>query len=460
MKPSDDLGVGLGFFPPDSASLWQWGNRDGTVDTPNGKRPNPLRYYRSHQNASYFSLLGAAGYRLAPWISVGVGFQWMLVVYEAKTWSTPVSALDPQSDVRGDLFGRDLFVPGVIASLHLTPFDFLDVVLGFKWSDRVKSKVKLDLTTGAFGAGELFQYQDASSGGIAAVGSSIPTTTPNQPGVVDSPPIWAPQLTLALRFADRLKPRPNDWAAAKRAAGDAVEDAMETERWDLEVDVVYYLTSVHDRAQFTTRDARLKLRTIDANGVLGEIDASPGDCLQRDPVTNNCVGDRLVRTELGGEDQLTVRAGGDYNLLPGLLALRAGVSYETRGQDPSTLNVLGYMLGRTGLHAGLTLRVAGKTDISIGYAHFIHENVRLQVNDSIPASRYPPAYRMAQYNFRPGAGVADLAGQGAQNGGFDGTAGVEVPNAGLDYEVGPYFVNAGSFFYHLDALSLSVAQHF
>ena len=66
MKLSDDLGVGLGFFPPDVATLSQWGNRDGTIDTPNGKRPNPLRYYRSYQGASYFSLLAAAGYRLAP----------------------------------------------------------------------------------------------------------------------------------------------------------------------------------------------------------------------------------------------------------------------------------------------------------------------------------------------------------------------------------------------------------
>jgi hypothetical protein len=143
-KISDDLGVGIGFFPPDSSSLFQWGNRDGTVDTPNGLRPNPLRYLRSAQNVSYFSVLGAAGYRIAPWISVGVGLQWMLVIYEATTWTTPTSGLDPESDVRGDLFGRDLFVPGVIASVHLQPFDFLDVVVGAKWSDRVKSKVKLD----------------------------------------------------------------------------------------------------------------------------------------------------------------------------------------------------------------------------------------------------------------------------------------------------------------------------
>ena len=122
----------------DNEALWE-GLRDGTIDTPDGKRPNPLRYYRSHQNVSYFSLLAAAGYRIAPWLSVGAGLQWMMVIYESTTWTTPISALDPESDVRGDLFGRDLFVPGVIASAQFQPIDALDIVVGFKWSDRVKS---------------------------------------------------------------------------------------------------------------------------------------------------------------------------------------------------------------------------------------------------------------------------------------------------------------------------------
>lgn len=460
MRLSDDLGVGIGFFPPDSHGLFQWGNRDGTVDTPNGRRPNPLRYYRSHQNATYFSILGAAGYRLAPWVSVGFGFQWMLVVYEATTWTTPVSALDPESDVRGDLFGRDLFVPGIIASVHLKPLDYLDVVLGFKWSDRVQSNVKLDITTGAFGTGDTFQFNDASSGQVATVGSSIPTTANNVPGEVDSPPIWVPQLTLAVRYSDRLKPPFNDLAAAHKAAGKTVEDHMATERWDVELDVIYYFTSVYDRAQFTTGNTQIELLTVDPNGIMASIPASPGDCLERDPQTNNCIGDRLVKTDYGGKDQMTFRLGGEYNVLPGVLALRTGVSHELRGQEPSDLNVLNYMLSRTGLHAGLTLRVADKTDISVGYAHFIHENVFLQVFDDEATSRYPVRYRTAEYNFRPGNGVEDMNGNGAELGGFDGTAGVEIPNADLAYEEGPFYVNAGGYRFSLDVLSLSFTQHF
>jgi long-subunit fatty acid transport protein len=168
----------------------------------------------------------------------------------------------------------------------------------------------------------------------------------------------------------------------------------------VEADVVYYFTSVYDKQQYTTRDAQLTLRTIDPKGVIGSIPASPGDCLKRDPITNNCLGDRVVRTDLGGKNQFTVRAGGDYNLLPGLLALRAGVSYEAPGQSPATLNVMNYMLSRTGVHLGFTVRVAGKTDISFGYAHFFQENVELQVYNGQAVSAYPPNYRTAQYHFR------------------------------------------------------------
>lgn len=459
MKLTDDVGVGLGFFPPDSASLFQWGNRDGTVNTPKGLRPNPLRYLRSHQNVSYFSALGAIGYRMLPWLSVGAGFQWSVLAFSASNWTTPVSALDPESDVRGDVFGRDLFVPGVIASVHMQPFDPLDVVVGFKWSDRVESKAKLDVTTGAFGTGGTFSFNRASTGQVATVGSSIPTTTNNLRGDVTAPPIWVPQLTVGLRYSDLLAPRSKH--SERTLPGESVGDPMTTERFDLEVDFVYYFNSAYDQARFTTHgDQQLKLVTVDPNGVMGTIPASPGDCTLRDPVTNNCVGDRVVKTDYNGKDQFTVRIGGDYNILPGLLAVRAGVSYESRGQNPDDLNVQTYMLSRKGIHAGATLRVAKRTDITIAYAHFIHEDIRLQVFDGEPASRLPVRYRTPEYNFKPGAGVPDQMGNGAANGGFDGTAHVEIQNADQAYAKGPFYVNAGSFYYHLDMLSFSLTQHF
>ena len=46
---------------------------------------------------------------------------------------------------------------------------------------------------------------------------------------------------------------------------------------------------------------------------------------------------------------------------------------------------------------------------------------------------------------------------------FDGTAGVEVPNGDKVRPLsnpGPHYINAGSYFYHLDIVSLTFAQHF
>jgi hypothetical protein len=44
---------------------------------------------------------------------------------------------------------------------------------------------------------------------------------------------------------------------------------------------------------------------------------------------------------------------------------------------------------------------------------------------------------------------------------FDGIAGIEIPNGdSTRVAPGPFYVNAGSYFYDLDVASLTVTQHF
>jgi long-subunit fatty acid transport protein len=445
-------------------------------------------------NSTFFTLLGAVGYRVADWISIGAGFQWNLAVFGARTWTTPQASPKPlHNDVMTEVFGRDLFIPGFTASINLKPMDALDVALGFRWSDRVGAKGKLDITAGYWGTGEPYEYMTAD-GTPMALGSSIPTTNHNRPGIIDSPPIWVPQLSAGVRFADRLKPRPNDWKAAFAAANGVVEDHMATERWDIEVDGVYYFNSVFDTASFrnSTENSMIQLRTINSMGMVGTIPSTVGQCLQRDANGQNCIGDRITETQYNGTDQFSIRVGGDYNVLPGLFSLRAGLSYETDGQATKTvcaetgrpptaeapctggtlqahyLNVLYYMLGRTGLHAGFTLRVAGKTDISFGFAHFIQKDVRLQLNpEAAGTGMYGAQYKTAKYNFAPGSGIDPappelLMGEPSPPpGDFDGVAGVDISNGdAVRILPGPHYINAGSYYYNLDVLSLTVTQHF
>ena len=450
MKIAPDLGVGIGFFPPDNASLNQFGNRDTTVDTPNGLRPNPLRYTRAHLNTTYFSVLGAVGYRMADWIRIGFGFQWQLVLFQSRsvTPAYSISRLSPTGDVRSDAIGRDLFVPGLIGSVHIVPFDALDIALGFKWSDRVMGKTKLDLTSGAFGVGEVTVVRDMNGNEIP-FGSTIPTTTHNQAADVSASPVWVPQLSAGIRFADRLKPRVKDseWGAVAKSSDGDGEDSMDAERWDIELDVVYYFTSFQDRTSVTIKKAVVDLRTIDPLGnEAAPVTVDVGDCIDG-PAGPGMPCKRQVRTAINGQDQLTLRLGGDYNILPGLFSVRAGVSYQQDGQTPDWMSPFQYMASRTGAHAGFTVRIARKTDISFGFAHFIQKEVRLQLN---PESVATGDYRV----FAADPGKYNI-GEGA----LDGTASIEVPNS-VQALPGPYYVNAGSYFYDLSVLSASISQKF
>jgi hypothetical protein len=456
MKLAPDLGVGIGFFPPDNTSLNQFGNRDGTIETENGLRANPLRHIRSHLNTSYFSVLGALGYRVADWLKVGFGFQWQLVVFQGRNFTPAisVSGLSPSGDVRVDSWGRDLFVPGVIGSVQITPFDALDIALGFKWSDRVMGKAKLDLTSSAFGAGVPVPFNDSLLMAERTLDSTVPYTLHNQAAEVSAGPVWVPQLSAGIRFADRLKPRVKDksWGATMKSNGGLEEDSMASERWDIELDVIYYMASFQDRTDVTTKTALVELRTVAPDGSRGATPISVGDCIKPNralmPMEECQL--RRVRIPTKGQDQMTFRLGGDYNILPGLFTVRAGASYETDGQTPDWMSPFQYMAGRIGLHSGLTVRIAGRTDFSLGFAYFMQKEVRTQIN--------PESLATGDYRFY----LADpdryhIANGGV--GGLDGTAMIEAPNSSRPLP-GPYYVNAGSYFYDLSVLSASISQKF
>lgn len=440
LKLGPQWGIGLGFFPPDMASLSQWGNRDGTVATPEGLRPNPTRWFRAHLNTSYFSGLGAVGYRPLDWLRVGVGFQWALLAYSSTEFTRSVANLNIDSDVRVDVDGRDLFIPGFIASVQANPIDELDIALAFKWSDRVRSQARLDITTSNWGAGEPFSYIDAD-GEMISPTVLRPFRNENRTGEVNTPPIWVPQLSIGVRYAKRLHARPTNerWEAAKKAAGREVPDAMTTERWDLEANAIVYFNGANDRSVFVAENQRIELQTVLPDGSPGtSAEVNVGHCVaMRDGA---CIR-REVPSYIHGKTQLSLRFGGEYNILLGILAVRAGVSYETNGQEPRHLNITNYQLGRTGLHVGFTWRIADRTDLSFAYAHFFQRRVALTVNSRSP--------------FR----TSDPERDHVVTGDNDGEAGFAIADA-ADPTEGPLFANAGTFYYHLDVLSFSLAQHF
>lgn len=446
-KMSDDLGWSLGFIPPDLAQLSQWGDRDGTIQTPNGRRPNPTRYTGVHQNATFFSLQGALGYKLAPWLSIGAGVRWSMVVFQGATMATALeNSRKASDDGYGELRGRDLFIPGFNVSLHAVPADNLDVAIGFRWEDALRvTNPKLDVITNVWGVGRPVEYEDGN-GTTQITGAGIPVATNDLNGTFEAPPLIVPQLSFSLRYADRIVTR----AAHAQARDESkVGDAMDTERWDVELDAVYYMSSLIDQQVFTFKPGEGAIRRLDVNadGSQSVLEATAGKCLAMQ-VGSGCPIARQNIRPFGGRDQWTFRLGSDVNILPGRFAVRAGVSYEQRGVDPNQVfNNNSANLQRTGLHAGFTLRF-GRTDFSVSYVHFMTET--LEINFS-RAERDPRWDDTAE-----GPGDPPSIYHPIREG--DAAAFAEVPDN--DNRFGSSSVNAGRYTQSMDVVAIGLAQHF
>lgn len=460
VKLSDEVGIGLGYFTPEVQGAPQFGNPDGTVNTANGLRPAETRYFLANRNLSFLSFMGSIGWRPASWLRVGAGFQWTMLAFNTTSFARVDDFRDPSGDLRTDAFGRDLFIPGVVVSAHVVPTDWLDIAVGYKWSDNIHSKGKLDLTLSPWGLQDPFSFNvDGQQFDVDKTPS--PLTTHNQPGTIDAPPVWVPQLSFGVRISDRLKPRPTDWEAARKSAGRTVEDHMSGERWDLEANAIVYFNQARDYTDFDTTTGELALGTIEKDGRRSSGTVAIGDCPAGLPEQGQeCATALRSRREHGGKQQYSFRIGGDYNVLPGLLALRLGGSYETRGINPDFFDPTNYDMTKIGLHAGFTVRLMEKTDISFAYALFMIEDMSIRIpekSDEEGAFRLPDRWRERQgygYTYVP-----DSTGALIQSGSFDGVARFEVPRT-RRLNRGPHFANAGDAFYNLSVLSATITQHF
>jgi len=464
-KMSRDLGWSLGFIPPDINQLAQWGNRDGTIQTPNGLRPNPTRYTGVHQNATFLTLQGALGYRLNSWLRIGGGLRWSMVVFQGAAMATTFSqSRKAADDGYGELTGRDLFIPGFNVSLHAIPADNLDAAIGFRWEDEMRvTDVNLDLTTNVWGPGRPVAFTNNGRPDIS--GAGLPVTTTGLGGVFSTPPLIVPQLSFSLRYADRIVSRAEQETIADE---DKVGDSMDTERWDIELDGVYYINSVVDQQVLTFKPGEGVVKRTDllADGTPASLIGVAGKCLVPAPPEGGCPVPRQNIRPLGGRDQWTFRLGGDINLIPSRLAVRAGLSYEQRGVDPNQIFTgNSSALQRTGLHAGFTLRF-GRTDFSVSYAHFMSETVEVNFARS---ERIPRQWRANEYNpvtrcegdlsLDPQSCEANAEGKYDRVvSAGDAAAYAELPDN--DSEFGPTSVNAGTHTQSMDVVAIALAQHF
>jgi long-chain fatty acid transport protein len=150
------------------------------------------------------------------------------------------------------------------------------------------------------------------------------------------------------------------YAHLRPGEGGARPDPMRDEVWDVELDL-YFAQTAHVDA------FRLQLYDVPPSAPnAARIDFTSDPSGSPSPLPPDAVIPKEWSNTYG------VRIGGDYNVLPGLLSVRAGLSYESRAAPLSYMNIDYWPINKVGIHFGATVAV-GIARLSIAYAHLFYE---------------------------------------------------------------------------------------
>jgi len=340
---SEAIGVGFGLLFPNAPPQGRWGGEDGTISTPNGPRPAPTRYLTMRSGTLALYPTFGIGVRLTDWLRIGASFQWGIFNVDQTNMAVVSAGTTPSGDIITRVRVTDWFVPAIAASLHIVPFDAVDIVGAFRYHGDLNAPGTIDMTTG-----------------FADPNAQAYTTINQITGVKQRFP-W--QLRAGIRYASRLAPRPSGTGNKEPEGfnGDRIHDALEDERWDIEFDIEYQMNSrmSEQRVEYQPN------QSVQSQGLDGTVRAAMfPDASQPYTVIPK-----------GFKDQISARVGGTYNLFPGLFAISIGGHYETRGVDPAYMQLDYWPVSRIGLHAGVMLRVSRTIDLIASFSHIFQETL-------------------------------------------------------------------------------------
>jgi hypothetical protein len=340
---SDRFGIGVGMMFPSITPQGSWGGRTGIIHGAGGLRPAATRYMLIDSgNVGMFPTIGL-GYKIADWLRIGGSFRWGVIHADNTSIAAAQVGTAPNNDQRVRVKATDWFIPEFTGSLHIVPVDAIDVVLGFHYQGDLDAPGEISITSGDY---DLSGVARTKTNGIVGVRQKFPWDA------------W-----VAVRYSNRLAPRPQrklpDDANLEQAS--TVHDAFQDERFDIEADVHYEMNARH-------KDLSIEY----VPGQFAEFESTMGT------VTMQAFPDPSMPVTViqkRWKDQISARLGGSYNILPGLFGVSAGVHYESRGVDPSYMQIDYWPLSRVGLHGGVRVRVAKTIDVTFSYAHIFQETL-------------------------------------------------------------------------------------
>jgi long-chain fatty acid transport protein len=347
-KISDRVGLGFAIVGPSAAGTRQWPEFVGT-------QPSPQRYVLLKQDGLVVHPSLGIGAEVADNLRLGAAFQWGIASFVFRNAAMALNGdnLQPSgNDIRAALQVKDLFVPGFTVGALWTPTEFLDVAAWYRWSDSIKAKGDVGTAANYFTPqvargnesavkyGDTFFPEDCGTGNPVDPG----TCGPDKGSVKFAIPMEA---KLGVRYH---QPRPNIKQEHRR-------DPMKTDVFDVELDLTWANNKAADVLEIRFPGDQ------NGNGIV-PVSGIPGGTIPPNADVKH-----------GFKDAFGFRFGGDYNVLPDQLTLRAGTFFETKAQDKTFQNIDFAGGWKLGLALGGTYRIklneerGNAIDIMLGYAH-------------------------------------------------------------------------------------------
>jgi long-subunit fatty acid transport protein len=348
-------GWGIGFFTPAINAASKYGNRTIVTQFPLANETLPLTT-SGNESPNRFLLLertvlggflqAGAGVQLSRKFrvgaSVGLGFA---NIHNVNVASVQGGTFRDQ-EVLTDLKATDWLIPRAAVSVVVAPVDSFEAMASLTYQSDVHAKGDVEFTTNGIQGGPLTDCRAASPArpGPHCKSGDAEVTVP-------FPPLEA---VLGMRYAKRRNPR-------VRAL-----DSMRDEVWDVEVNGYWSQTSHVDADRVKLYDQ--------APGAPGSTNLTFSSA----PNATTLSVPGTITVPHRWRDTFGVRAGGDYNLVPGKFSVRLGVSYETRAVPIEYMNIDAWPVAKLGLHAGGTVAF-DKLKLSIAYAHIFYQSVDVGV---------------------------------------------------------------------------------
>jgi long-chain fatty acid transport protein len=340
------VAIGLGFYPPNSIASKHFPTEvatDAQIPDTSGTSvltaPAPQRYMLISSEGVILYPTIALAFAPVPWLRLGGAVQPSFAHIKAATYGNASGGQSPSTDVAVDVDAKGLFFAGSFGVQAIaTPNWSFGLHVHLSQIPRLRGKAAKTLNAYAKDENVKVLVKD-----------------PVENAEVDFvlPPV---QARIGARFA---LPREGAVLQTDNKA-DQTYDPMHDDVFDVEANLIYERGSANQYFHVMTS-------TPESN-----FDYPRSTCpktLVTDAITTDLCLPRYWRDVIG------LRLGGDVNVVPDVLALRAGASFETGGQSTRGANLDSVAQDTLGMHMGATFRPTRWLSVHLAYAHYFMRDI-------------------------------------------------------------------------------------